>query len=161
MITVFNPLKIKKRTLLSGMSLTQYEDSFCVCGQLQRADLEELKKENWGLILNVRNLEEMESLDFKMQELCKIIGLDYELIPIIQQGDLSKEALKKIQALISAGNYKKVVIHCAVGGRAALALLAYFLLSKQCQLDELPNLAHHFAFQSPHLLSRLQELFSS
>jgi len=161
MIKAFDPLKIKRRTLSSGFSFTQYGDSFCVCGQPQKANLEELKKENWDLILNVRNLEEMQALDFKMEELCQTIGFNYRRIPIIQEGELSKKSFETIHKIISSGDYKKTVIHCAVGGRATLTLLACFMLSKKAQWEELPDLAHHFNFQSPQMLNRLQELFSS
>lgn len=157
MIIAFDPLKIQKRSLSSDFPLIQYGDSFCVCGQPQKADLEELKKEKWDLILNLRNPEEMSALDFKMEELCEILGLDYQIIPILQESVLNKEALKKINTLIKSGDYKKIVIHCAVGGRAVLALIACFVLSKECQLEDVPEIASHFGFQSPQMINNLMQ----
>ena len=160
MLTISNPLNIKQRTLSSALPLIQYENSFCMCGQPQKKDLEELKKEGWDLILNLRNPEELESLDFQMDQFCDSLDLHYKLIPVFQNKKLSKEAFQKIHDMINSGDYKKIVIHCASGRRAVLALLACFLLSKKCQLKELPNLAHSFNFQSPQMLSHLQELLA-
>lgn len=154
----FDPLKIKKRMLGSGFSLIQYGEAFCVCGQPQKQDLEELKKEGWDLILNLRNPEEMESLDFKMEELCRSLGLSYQLLPVLKQGDLSKEAFQKIHEISTSGGYKKIMIHCASGRRAVLALTACFFFSNQCRLEDLPETARQFDFESPKMISRLQEL---
>ena len=55
-----------------------------MCGQPQKKDLEELKKEGWDLILNLRNPEELESLDFQMDQLCDSLDLHYKLIPVFQ-----------------------------------------------------------------------------
>jgi len=146
---------IKTRTLSTGFSLTQYGDSFCVCGQVQPEDLEELK--DWDLILNVRNPHEMETLEFNSEELCEKLGIEYQVIPIMRDGDLSKEALEQVHSLLSSGRSKKTVIHCAVGGRATLTLLAYLVLSKKCSLEDLPNLAQQLNFHSPQMLQRLQD----
>jgi len=160
MIKSFDPLQVTKRTLFTGFSVTQYGDSFCVCGQPQEKDLKELKKENWDLILNLRNLEEMQSLDFEMEELCQKLGLNYQRIPIIKEGKLSKKAFETIHTIINSGEYEKIVIHCAKGGRAVLTLLACFVLSKKEQVEDLPEIAYHFNFQSSQMLTRLQDLLT-
>jgi len=152
---------LAKKKHPAGFSFLQYGDRFSLCGQPSKKDLEEFRKENWDLILNLRNPEELDSLDFQMDEVCHHLGLKYLSLPIMFQGDIRKSALKDIHQTLSSDSYKKIVIHCASGKRAILALLAHLFLSQQCELEDIPKVAERLQFNSPPLLNRLCELLQT
>ena len=154
----FDSPSIKTQSLLSGFPFVQYKDRFSVCGQPSKENLEEFKKENWDFILNLRNPEELDSLDFQMDEACDHLDLKYTLIPVFYEGDIDAAALKGVHKVLNSDSYTKAVIHCASGRRAALALAAHLFYSKQCRLEDLPGLANQLGLSSQKLIDRLNKL---
>ena len=157
----FDSPSIKTQNLLSGFPFIQYKDRFSICGQPSKENLAEFKKENWDFILNLRNPEELGSLDFQMDEACGKLDIKYTLIPVFYEGDIDVTALKGVHKVLNSDSYKKAVIHCASGRRAALALTAHLFYSKQCKLEDLPILANQLGLSSQKLIDRLSELVKS
>ena len=150
---------ITKKQLATAFSFVCYGDRFALCGQPQEEDLKEFKTKSWTNVLNLRNQKELDSLDFEMSDLCQKLGLDYNHIPVIVNGDIDKEALKKIHDLFSDSNQeKRFVIHCASGTRSILALMAHFLFSNSHKRDELPSLAEALGLKQPQILARLLQV---
>ncbi|MCZ0932680.1 MAG: sulfur transferase domain-containing protein, partial [Oligoflexia bacterium] len=116
---------ITKKQLSGGFSFICYQDRYALCGQPQQEDLKEFKNSAWNSILNLRNSEELRALDFEMPRSCENLGLDYNHIPIIINGELNKPALQKIHNLLHSNPDKKTVIHCASGTRSIIALIAH------------------------------------
>ena len=146
---------ITKKQLSSGFPFVCYQESYALCGQPQSEDLKEFKKLNWSLILNLRNQEELQNLDFEMTPFCEELGLEYSHIPIIVNGEFDKTALQQIHELLSSQMNKKVVIHCASGKRSILALIAHFLFSKKHSKEELLLLAQQLGFDSQQMPEQL------
>ena len=150
-----NKQNIVRKQLSSGFSFICYQDSYALCGQPQPDDLKEFKNSAWNHILNLRNSEELQTLDFEMPHLCEKLSLDYSHIPIIVNGFVNKQALQKVHELLNSSPEKKIVIHCASGARSALALMAHFLFSGRYKKEELSDLAQPLGLNSPQMLTRL------
>ena len=150
---------VKKKQLQTGFPFICYEDRFALCGQPQEEDFKEFKQEAWSCIINLRNPEELDSLNFKVPELCQKWGLDYNNIPVITKGDLDKDAFRKIHNLLShSDKEKKFVIHCASGVRSILALIAHLIFSGDHNKEELTALSEEFNFKGSQMFQRLFEL---
>ena len=150
-------LNITKKQLPNGFPFISYEDSYALCGQPQVKDLEEFKELSWTHILNLRNPEELLSLDFEMPQLCEKLSLSYSHIPIMINGELNKQALQQIHELLNSKKSAKIVIHCASGARSVVALMAHFLVLKKYNKEEISDLAPQLGLNSPQMLSRLYE----
>ena len=148
---------IIKKQLSSGFSFICYQDRYALCGQPQPEDLKEFKNSDWNSILNLRNPEELQALDYEMSSSCEKLDLDYNHIPIILNGEFNKPALQQIHELLNSSPNKKIVIHCASGKRSILALIAHFLLSEKHTKEELSNLAQELGFDSSQMLARLYD----
>ena len=147
---------IIKKQLKTGFPFICYGDRFALCAQPEPEDLKEFKEESWTDVLNLRGLQELESLDFEMSELCHKLSLNYNNIPVIVDGGISKEALQTIHSLLSnSKEEKKFVIHCASGARSAMALIAHFIFSNSYKTSELPALAEQLGLSKPEMLMRL------
>ena len=146
--------QVTKKQLDNGFPFVCYADRFALCGQVQEEELKEFKKESWTHILNLRNQKELDQLDFKASELCQKLDLNYNHIPIIINGELNKEALKKIHTLLSKDEECRFVIHCASGTRSMMVLIAHFVFSKNYKQDELFFVAKELGCQ-PLMLERI------
>ena len=151
-----NP-NITKKQLPSGFPFISYKDSYALCGQPQVKDLEKFKELSWTHILNLRNPEELLSLDFERPQLCEKLSLSYSHIPIMINGELDKQALQESHELLNSKKDVKIVIHCASGARSAVALMAHFLFLKKYNKEEISGLAPQLGLNSPQMLSRLYE----
>lgn len=147
---------IKKQHLSHGFPFTLYQNSFALCGQPQREDLKEFKKDNWTHVLNLRNLKELQSLEFDMQELCKELGLSYYFIPIMESGALKKESLEQCHKLLKSHPDEKFIIHCASGMRSALVLISHLFFLNKYEKEDLLNLALELGINSSQIFSLLE-----
>lgn len=147
---------IVKKQLKTGFPFVCYGDRFALCAQPEPEDLKEFREGAWTDVLNLRGLQELESLDFEMSELCQKLDLNYNNIPVIINGDINKEALNSIHKLLShSEEEKKFVIHCASGARSAMALTAHFIFSNSYKASELPALAEQLGLSKPEMLMSL------
>ena len=152
---------ITKKQLTTAFPFVCYDNRFALCGQPQEEDLKEFKTESWTNVLNLRNRKELDDLDFEMSELCQKLGLDYNHIPVIVNGDIDKAALRKIHDLLSSSDQeKRFVIHCASGARSMVALMAHFLFSDSHKLEEFPALAKSLGLKQPQMLTRLFQVMA-
>lgn len=148
---------ITNSQLSNGFLFTCYQDCYGLCGQPKLEDLKEFQNAGWDSILNLRNQEELKNVDFNMPLSCKKLGLEYNHIPIIMNGEFNKPALQQIHKLLSSHAGKKIVIHCASGKRSILALIMHlFLLGKHTK-EELSHLTQELGFDSPQMLARLYD----
>ena len=152
---------IIKKQLSSGFPFICYQDHWILCGQPQLEDLKELKDLGWSSILNLRNQTELESIDFNMPSSCEKLGLEYNHIPIIINGEFNKAILERIHNLLNSQTDKKTVIHCASGKRSVLALITHLFLSKKHTKEEISQLAQELNFDSPQMLARLFDAIES
>ncbi|MDE0092702.1 MAG: sulfur transferase domain-containing protein [Oligoflexia bacterium] len=152
-----NVSSIVKTELPSGFPFVCYQDCYALCGQPQPDNLKEFKELTWTHILNLRNPEELQTLDFEMSGLCEKLSLDYSHIPIIVNSNFDKQALQQIHNLLNSNPNKKWVIHCASGTRSALALIAHFLFLGRYKKDELSDLAQQLGLSSLQMLDRLYD----
>ena len=148
---------IIKKQLSSGFPFVCYQNRYALCGQPQEKDLKEFKNLDWSCILNLRNQEELQNLDFEMPRSCEALGLEYNHIPIIINTVINKPALQKIHGLLNSNSDKKTVIHCASGKRSILALIAHFLFLGQNTKEELSRLAQKLGLDSAQMLARLYD----
>ncbi|MCY4321554.1 MAG: sulfur transferase domain-containing protein [Bdellovibrionaceae bacterium] len=145
------------KNLSNGFSFICYKDQYALCGQPQIEDLKEFKNSNWQAVLNLRNSEELESLDFELSDTCEQLGLEYNHIPIMKESEINGSALKETHHLLDSKPNKKTIIHCASGKRSILALIAHLYLSKKQTKEDLSELAEELGINSPQMLARLYE----
>lgn len=150
---------ITQKKLKTGFPFTCYGDSIALCGQPQAGDLEEFKKESWTNVLNLRTPQEMDMLEFNMSKICQTLALNYNHIPVIVKGDISKEALEEVHTLLSNAD-KKFVIHCASGARSVIALIAHFIFLNGYKTSELPSLAEELGLYQLKMLNRLFQIMN-
>ena len=150
---------ITENQLKTGFPFICYGDYFALCGQPRLRDLKEFKEEDWMNIINLRSPQEMEVLEFDVPKICQELALNYNHIPVIVDGDIDKEALKKVHKLLSTvDEEQKFVIHCASGARSVAALIAHFIFSNSHQASELPALAEKLGLYHEKMLNRLFEV---
>ena len=151
------PAEITKQQLSSNFLFFCYQDRYALCGQPKLEDLKEFKSRGWSTILNLRNPEELENVDFNIALSCQKLDLEYHHIPIIIKAEFNKTALQRVHELLISLADKKIVIHCASGKRAVLALIANLYFLGKHTKEELSHLAQELGFDSSQMLARLYD----
>ena len=123
-----------EETILAGADFltTAVGDHFAICGQPGPEELEAFKKEGWTDIFNLRNYDETQDMGWDPAETCKKLNLAYSQIPVMREKAFLHSALEELHEKLSsleAKGDKKIVIHCAIGGRASAALVVHFIMS--------------------------------
>ena len=152
-------MKSEKKALENGFPYFILNDKYIVAGQPFAEDFPLFKKLGPFRVINLRNEQELSLLDFNEARLMEEMDINYDNIPIIKEGDFHKEGLNSVHSVLSAlKEEEKVVIHCAAGQRAAIALMAFLLKSRQVSPESAPPLAENLGLKKPGMLNRLLEI---
>ena len=155
-------MKVTHKILKTGFSYRLCDSCWAVSAQPHPEDFKDFKEQGFKQVINVRGAQELEKLNFDVSETVKELDLQYHHIPIMKEGDLDKEALDKIHQILQAtdGEKKegKVIIHCAAGQRAAVALLVYLLQSKKLSTSSITPLAFDLGVQREEFIARILQI---
>ena len=148
---------IEKKQLENGFAYFILEGKYLVSGQPSEEDFSFLRKLSPLHIINLRNKKEFS--DFNEALLMEEMSLPYDNIPIIQEGDFHKDSLESVCSILSSlKEEEKVLIHCAAGQRASIALMAFLIKSERISKKEAPEMAENLGLKKPELLNRLLEI---
>lgn len=155
-------MKVTHKTLKTGFSYRVLDSCWAVSAQPHPEDFKGFKEQGFKQVINVRGAQELEKLNFDVAKTVKELNFQYHHIPIMKEGDLDKEALDKIHHILRATDGEKeegkVIIHCAAGQRAAVALLAHLLQSKKTSASSIAPLAFDLGVQREEFISRVLQI---
>jgi uncharacterized protein (TIGR01244 family) len=116
-----------------------------VASQPSREDLAALRDNGVTDVLNLRTEDEMEKeVSFDEAATAKALGLVYEAVPIGgSTHPYRPEAVEALRQRLAAAK-GKVLVHCAVGGRASLVWAAYAVKYLGLSPDEAMRMVAHF-----------------
>jgi len=115
--------------------LFQHENIY-IGPQPQLADFETLKSAGFTKVINMRNPDEMDKLNFYEDYLLKKANIEYHLIPI--GGEEFKYTPAKLEEFAQSleSSQGKILLHCASGHRASQLWAAYQVKYKGKSPDE-------------------------
>tara|TARA_B100000683_G_scaffold274823_1_gene323935 strand:- start:2188 stop:2640 length:453 start_codon:yes stop_codon:yes gene_type:complete len=108
----------------------QFSDDILCAGQPSETDLQQLKREGYRSIINLRPANEPGQIQHPQQKTTEL-GLDYHALPITGPGDLNEENTRQFDALLQTAA-RPMVIHCGSSNRvgALMALRAAHIQNK-------------------------------
>lgn len=152
-------MKGEKRELENGFIYFILNDKYIISGQPGPEDFSLFQKTGGFRVINLRNEDELSLLDFNESLLLKEMNINYDNIPIIQEGIFQKDALESVNSILShLKEEEKALIHCAAGQRASLALIAFLIENKQIPKASASPLAESLGLKRPELLDHLLEI---
>lgn len=152
-------MESKREELESGFSYIILNGKYMVSGQPDSEDFPLLKQIGPVRVINLRNEEELNSIDFNESLVAEDLSIPYDNIPIIQNGDFHIPSLKKIESLLSGlSKGEKALIHCAAGQRASVALIFFLIQTGQTSKTSAEALATDLGLKNIKLLNRLLEI---
>lgn len=127
-----------------------------VGGQPSQADFETLKAAGVTVIVNLRTAGEFD--DFDEQAVVESLGMTYVNIPVFGMGDVGDDTAAAINAVLAHAE-GDVVIHCAAGARAGLALAYAEYKAGHVTAEEAVALAGdaHMESIEPYMVRLLEE----
>lgn len=108
---------------------TRFEDAkvfkfLTISGQPSKATIDTVKKEEFDIVLNLRNPGEFNQYDEKAY--AEKLGLTYSNIPFFDKDKkIQKDNITKITRYVEKNKDKKIFIHCSSGNRTAAWLLIH------------------------------------
>lgn len=102
-------------------------DGLLVGGQPTQQALHRLAADGYGVVINLRGLEEFDGYD--EPNVAEALGMAYYAIPVSGAGDLSLENVRQLDQILASHADSKILVHCASGNRvgALFALRAAWL----------------------------------
>lgn len=135
--------------------VTIYEyDRYLISGQPSEADLARVAERGVTTVVNLRSVEETETLSYDQQAAVEALGMTYVHIPMGRDHGYNPEQIEAVAQLLESSD-KPVYMHCASGGRARLLWTGYMVDRQSMPLAEATRIAEESLGQSEPAIARL------
>lgn len=137
--------------------VTVYRDGrFLVSAQPDEATIRAVHAEGVGTIISCRSDEEMAELGFDEPALAQSLGMRYVHVPMGRDHGYSPDQLATFTRAMRESD-GPVYVHCASGGRARTAVMAYLIREQGYSVNEARNAAVRLGEDRPALDQMLGE----
>lgn len=146
----------KRITDIPGLMYLWKYDNLYLAGQPAMESFPSIRDLGVKKIYNLRGASEMDFLG--EERACKDLGMDYENLPIVENGSLSSEACDKLSQKIEASSEDIHFIHCGSANRVAGWLMTYLTNYKGISMDDAIEIAENSGLSNPGFIEQAEAL---
>ena len=147
--------------LTESLNASQYSNLY-FSGQPSMKDFEELKKEGFVAVINLRSEKEENYDQARESDKIKELKMAYEHVAFDKDAELSDELIKEITSKVSMYKKKgKVLIHCSSGNRVGLWLGGHFFKDHKYSKEESKKIAQKLGLKKNEAIEKLEAYLQS
>lgn len=133
---------------------TVYVDNLAIAAQPTKEDLNNVKKEGYEIVVNLRNPNEFK--DYNEAKYVSELNLRYYNVPFFNnKKEINMRSLKMVSKLIKDNPNKKIYIHCSSGNRVSAWYLTHLHLEEGLSLDQATKIARRTGLTKPALENKI------
>lgn len=126
-----------------------------ISGQPTQEMLQELAADGVAVVINCRTAEEAASVEFAEPAFVRSLGLSYVELPLGGKAGYEPADADRLAATLREHAGKKVLIHCASGGRATTLWLSHMVRGEGMSVDQAMERARKAGMLRTNPLERL------